>query len=37
MVVNRLEDCLNALKDSMIQNFVCISFFKDLQTYVSEN
>ena len=32
-----LEDCLNALKDSMIHNFMFIDFYKEIREYVSTN
>ena len=32
-----LEECLNALKDSMIHNFMFIDFYKEIREYVSTN
>lgn len=36
-MIRKLEDCYNALRDSMLHNFVYIQFYKDIQMYVSSN
>ena len=36
-LTQKLTECLCALKDSMIYNFISIDFFKDVQQYVQES
>ena len=37
MLTQKLTECLCALKDSMIYNYLCIDFYKEVQSYVQEN
>jgi hypothetical protein len=33
--LSKLEDCLNALKDSMIHNYMCLDFCKEIQLLIA--
>lgn len=37
VLTQKLTECLCALKDSMIFNYLCLDFYKDVQGYVQAN
>jgi hypothetical protein len=36
-MTQKLTECLCALKDSMIYNYISLDFYKDVQLYVQQN
>lgn len=37
MLTQKLTECLCGLKDSMIYNYLCLDFYKEVQSYVQAN